>query len=259
MHTGNHYTFGDNERAARRLRLLADAYEAPTRAFLESHLPPRVELALDLGSGPGHTTRLLHSISRARRTIGLEASTRYVAEARASAPVGVEFLQHDVTAATSEVPAAELVFCRFLLTHLADPTAALHGFRGLVAQGGALLIQEIADMASEHPALARYYELVARLQAHYGQTLHIGRHLERLAEGSPFQLRHFQVRRFQQPAATMAELHALNLQTWRVDAFAQSAFDRAEIDELDRRLQAIASGEERVPPISMALGELVLG
>lgn len=114
-------------------------------------------------------------------------------------------------------------------------------------------------MASDHPALARYYDLVEQLQAHYGQRLYIGRELKQLAEGAPFRVVHSDVRRFEQPAATMAELHSQNLRTWRTDAFAQRAFDRDELDALERSLAAIANGDERVPPVSMGLGELVLG
>lgn len=255
----NHYTFGDGTLASRRLALLAQAYEPPSRALLELYRPRDLGLALDLGCGPGHTTRLVHRVSGARRTLGLEASERYLSQAREGAPPGVEFVQEDVTAPSRRVPAARVVFCRFLLTHLADPEAALCGFRELVEPGGVLLLQETARLASEHPAFCRYYELVAQLQAHYGQRLYIGQELEQLAAGAPFQVLHSQVRRFEQPAATMAELHALNLATWRFDEFAQRAFDGAELEQLEQRLLDIARGAERVAPVSIGLGELALG
>lgn len=258
MTTQNQYTFGDSERAARRLELLARTYEEPSRSLIERYRPPDLPLAIDLGCGPGYTTRLLHEASRARRTLGLEASDRYLAQARAAAPPGVEFEQEDVTRLRSDVPAAGLVFARFLLTHLDDPAAAVRGFRALVADGGCLLLQETAHLHGSHPAFVRYYELVAELQAHYGQVLYIGQELPRLVEGAPFQVVHFAVRRFERAAATMAELHVQNLRTWRKDPFAARAFDAAELDELETQLAAIAEGRISPRPSELGLGELVL-
>jgi hypothetical protein len=56
----------------------------------------------------------------------------------------------------------------------------------------------------------------------------------------------------------MAEIHVQNLRTWRTDPFATRAFDRADLDQLETRLQAIASGEESAAPVAIGLGELVL-
>lgn len=258
MTTQNHYTFGDSERAARRLELLARVYEPPSRALLERFKPKALELALDLGCGPGHSTRLVHAVSQARRTLGLEASERYLERARETAPPGVEFQREDVMAPSGQVPPAGLVFCRFLLTHLASPGAAVSGFRAFMKPEAPLLLQETAHLASSHPALARYYELVGQLQAHYGQTLYIGQELEQLASGAPFRVVHAGVRRLEHPAATMAELHLQNLRTWRTDPFAGRAFDAAELDELERRLQALVNGDDHAPPVDIGLGEIVL-
>lgn len=257
MTTQNHYTFGDSERAARRLLLLANAYEEPSRALLEKFRPEQTELALDLGCGPGHTTRLVHRVVRPRRTIGIEASDRYLKQARESEEPGVEFMQADVTAPV-DVLAAGLVFSRFLLTHVSDPTAALCAFRPLVAPGGALILQETANMESSHPALARYYELVGQLQAHYGQTLYIGRELDRFAASAPYEVAYSSVRHLEQAAPVMAEIHLHNLRTWRTDRFAQSSFDPAELNDLEASLQRIVSGEEAAPTVAISLGELVL-
>jgi hypothetical protein len=57
------YAFGDTSLAARRLALLADVFEPPSRAFLEQFAGPvssgaePLDLAVDLGGGPGHSTR----------------------------------------------------------------------------------------------------------------------------------------------------------------------------------------------------------
>src|SRR5579875_2115802 len=53
------YAFGDSDAAAERLGMLAELFDAPSRSLLRSLGGARIGLAIDLGCGPGHTTRLL--------------------------------------------------------------------------------------------------------------------------------------------------------------------------------------------------------
>jgi hypothetical protein len=79
------YAFGDTSLAARCLALLADVFEPPSRAFLERFAGPvssgaePLDLAVDLGCGPGHSTRLVATMVGARRTLGLDQSGSFVA------------------------------------------------------------------------------------------------------------------------------------------------------------------------------------
>jgi trans-aconitate 2-methyltransferase len=258
VNSKNQYTFGDSERAERRLALLARAFAAPSRALVERYRPESLELALDLGSGPGHTTRLVHEASRAERTIGIDSSARYVEQARRDAAPGVEFVEHDLLTAPYPVPPARLAFCRFLITHVSDPVAALSAFRALLTADGTLLLQETGALDSDTPVFRRYYELVGQLQRHYGQALYVGRELESLARRAGYTVVYAGEARFEQPAATMAELHAMNLPSWRQDPFAQQAFDARELDELEAALGRIGVGLDDAPPIRMTLSEVAL-
>ena len=107
--------------AAGRLDLLAHVYEQPTRSLLARWAPARVGLAVDLGCGPGHTTRLLHAVLRARaagRRRAVARRTRRSPGRQLADLPGVEVLEDDVTQPLP-VEGADLVFARFLLTHLA--------------------------------------------------------------------------------------------------------------------------------------------
>lgn len=121
-----------------------------------------------------------------------------------------------------------------------------------------LLLQELSLLESEHPLLTRYYQMVETLQAHYGQSLYVGRALERLAEGTPFITEHAGQRVFELPAHVMATLHALNLPTWKSDPFAQRDFDAKELAEVEQGLLRIAQRAELCAPVRLGLGELVL-
>ncbi|MFN0089695.1 MAG: hypothetical protein ACKVWR_05410, partial [Acidimicrobiales bacterium] len=85
------YAFGRDDPAARRLALLARVFDPTTEALVDAaarHAPEGP--ALDLGCGPGHTTRLLcDALARlGRRTpvLGLDAAEAFLAEAAERAP-----------------------------------------------------------------------------------------------------------------------------------------------------------------------------
>jgi hypothetical protein len=73
------YTFGDNQEASRRLRLLAEVYEPETRDLLNAVRSEcsraRFELALDLGCGPGWSTRQIELTLSPKRIIGQPVDT----------------------------------------------------------------------------------------------------------------------------------------------------------------------------------------
>jgi trans-aconitate 2-methyltransferase len=251
------YTFGDDAVAAGRLDLLAHVYEQPTRSLLARWAPARVGLAVDLGCGPGHTARLLHAVLEPARLVGVERSPAYAALARehlADLP-GVEVVEEDVTRPLP-VDGADLVFARFLLTHLAAPAAALRGWARALAPGGRLIVQETARLVSRDPALGRYYELVAELQQRHGQALDVGARLAELATGSGLVVERAGIRPLVQKPSEMAALHVLNLRSWRRDPDAAD-FDDDELDALDDALVAVAMGGH-AEPVEQDLGELVV-
>jgi trans-aconitate 2-methyltransferase len=241
------YAFGDSALAARRLVLLAEVFEPTSRAFLAhvgAHLSgPPPELAVDLGCGPGHTTRLLVSVLGPRRVLGLDQSASFVALAAAAAPPGAEFAVHDVTAVPFPCPPAGLLSCRFLLGHLPNPAAALAAWATQLAPGGLLLVDEVERIRTDQPALRRYLELAAALLAARGHALEIGPRLHRLPDPPGLARRHDQAAPLAPPAARAAELFARNLAVWRGDAVRSGLADPAELDRLAAELAAVAAGE----------------
>jgi SAM-dependent methyltransferase len=242
--SGNNYTFGDNPRASQRLRQLAQLYEPEVRALLERHGPRSVRLAVDLGCGPGWSTALVREVLHPCRTVGLDVSERFVAEARRNHGDAIEFAVHDITRVPFPVGAPDLLLCRFLLTHLRHLDVVLSAWASAAAPGARLLVHETERLEAEHPSLRRYYALVGELQAHHGQALDVGTELEACLAGTPWRLVHSEGRALQKPAPAMAELHLANLHTWREQAYARSSFDGAELDRLAIALERIASGAE---------------
>ena len=77
------YAFGDSKLAARRLGLVAEVFAPTTRAFL-AEVDFRPRLALDLGSGLGHTTRLIADVLKPTKAVGIEASAAFLSAAQST-------------------------------------------------------------------------------------------------------------------------------------------------------------------------------
>jgi len=254
--TNNHYTFGENDLAARRLALLADAYEAPSRAFLGAWGMAGIEHAVDLGCGPGYTTALVQSVLHPEQMTGLDASDKLLAQARASV-AGAAFVRHDVTRAPFPCAAADLLFCRFLVTHLDDPAAALRAWAQAASPGARLLIQETASLESDDAIFRRYYQMVGALQSSYGQSLHIGASLDGIVAGNGWTILASELAVVEQAPQVMARLHTMNIRTWGRDSAAVAQFSPEDIATVQAELDRFAAGERQAPPVRNALRQLV--
>ena len=236
------YTFGDDGQASARLRRLAELYGPETRELLERgglRTPP---LAVDLGCGPGSSTRLIQQVLNPGKTVGLDASERYVEDARRNHGSDLEFKVHDVVCAPFPVLAPNVMFCRFLLTHLRSLEQALRTWASVAAPGALLFVHETESLETENATLRRYYELVGEVQQYYGQTLLVGAVLEAAFKGSGWRLAESKRRVLEKRASDMASLHVANLRTWRHDEYASRTFDPNEIDSLEASLERIAHG-----------------
>ena len=255
------YAFGDSAPAARRLGLLADLFEPPSRAFLErvaGRLAGRSpDLAVDLGCGTGHTTRLLAEVVGARRTLGLDQSASFVARAAEAAPPGVGFAVHDVRAVPFPAGGpAGLLSCRLLLSHLPDPPAVLAAWATQLAPGGLLLVDEVEVIHTGDPALRGYLNTAGALLASRGQTLEVGPVLHRLPDPPGLTRRHDQLATLAPPAPRAAAMFAQNLAVWGAQAVAEGVTTDRDLRALAEDLAAVADGR-RPASITWELRQLV--
>jgi len=252
------YTFGDNDVAAERLRHLADAFAPSSRAFLARLAREPIRSAVDLGCGPGHTTALVQDVTGARTIVGLDSSARLLARARRQAPRRIVFAEHDITSVPFPAPPADLIYGRFILTHLAAAEQVAAAWVGAVGPHGRLALEETAGVTSDEPALARYYELVERMQAAHGQRMYIGRDLARLGQAAGWIVESAAMEPVVLPCAVAARLHALNFRTWRHDPFIAATVDAAELDALGAMLDQLASGARTGAPARWQIAQVIL-
>jgi ubiquinone/menaquinone biosynthesis C-methylase UbiE len=144
-----------DERNPERQQLLAQVLNPLTQQVL-ARLPAIPDAScLDLGCGQGNTTRFLADLLRPAVCVGLEydASLVEYAMTRPDNPPSVRFQQGDATRLAFADASFDVVFCRYLLIHMADPMRVVREMMRVVRPGGYAIAFE-GDFAIElsHPA-----------------------------------------------------------------------------------------------------------
>lgn len=103
------YQFGDQDLAARRLEAVGRVFESTTRELMHRASLRQPRMAIDLGCGPGFTTRLLAEVVDCA-IVGLDTSERFLARARKTANSRVQFHRHDVLTTPFPAAPADLLF-----------------------------------------------------------------------------------------------------------------------------------------------------
>lgn len=250
------YAFGDDQAAAERLHALALLWEPLTAAFLREHAPRRPSLALDLGCGPGHTTRLLADTLAPTRTVGIDASAAYVEQARRDWP-RLEFVEADATG-TWPLPPPDAVYARFLLAHLSEPATRVGAWAAQLAPGGTLLIEDGVGMTTTEPACNRYLDLVRATFTAEGKELFPGASLAGLRGGSRWRVRHDGVAELTRPARRFAELFLPNVDQWGPRAVAAGVAAPADLDALREGLVRLLDEGDDGPVLTSRMRQLVV-
>jgi len=225
------YTFGDSEIASERMAIVARAFAPTSRAVLASITGPAARV-LDLGPGPGYTTELLTQRFPNAEVVAVERSEAFAAETRARVPAATVVLG-DVTEA---LPVGfDVVYARFLLSHLADVPGTVAHWCASVAPGGVLVLEEPERIEARDPLFARYEAMVAAVVESGGADMYAGATLARLDAPVAFRTVSSEAVDPHISAGVAAEMFWRNARAW--DAHAEAIATRTEIDELVANLQ----------------------
>jgi trans-aconitate 2-methyltransferase len=199
------YTFGDDQTALARLRLVAAAYEPVSRPFLAEQDLGEVGVALDLGCGPGFSTSLLDAVHAPRTLIGLDSSPEFVRMAQARVP-RARFVVHDAAETPLPGSPADVVYARLLLAHLPDPLALAHRWMAALDPGGVLLIEDLEEIRTPPGPLQTYEEISAQVVRSGGGLMYAGPRLAALGG---------RLATVTVPGATAARIYLVNVERWK--------------------------------------------
>jgi trans-aconitate 2-methyltransferase len=251
------YAFGDTDVAARRLELLAPVFENSTRVFLRAASATKLGLALDLGCGLGFTTHLIAETLGFSRVVGLETSQRFIEFARATASARISFELHDVCSVPFPTGTADMVFCRFLVTHLAEPADALAKWATQLNHGGLLMLEEVEHIDTAHPVLRSHVGIVEAMLQSQSNTLYAGPLIAKLDTPQGLQNVASEVRRVAVTNSDAAGLFRLNLQVWRRHAFIRENYSEKTIRDLDSTLEEIARDRATASEIEWGMRQVI--
>jgi SAM-dependent methyltransferase len=238
------YAFGDVDLAAERLHLLDRVFVEPSRSLLGVVPPGSIELAVDLGCGPGWSTRLVRDTLRPARTVGLDTSPSFLETARASGPPDTGWVVHDVTSVPFPTGPADLLHARFVLCHLTEPEAVLCRWLGQLKPGGYLLAQDDQEIIARHPVLVSYEEMARALVAARGGDLWVGARLGHFEAPQGFQPAVNRVYRHRVPTPLAAQMFAMNFAVWRHDPHVTASYPDAVLEEMGAALTRLSGSDD---------------
>lgn len=167
------YTLGTDRTAALRLEQLASFFNPFSRQFIQKYTTASFQSAVDLGCGPGFTTDMLAEATGCPNVCGMDSSARFL-KAAAARFKRYRFLKHDV----SQVPfpvQGDLIYTRFLLTHLKHQTELVNQWVRQLNDKGMLLIEETDAIDTEIGVFKKYVQVTEGLIASQGGFLYAGR------------------------------------------------------------------------------------
>jgi trans-aconitate 2-methyltransferase len=252
------YLFGDNDLAARRLELLARLFADSTRAFLAATAGERRAAAIDLGCGPGFTTHLIADTLRCDRVIGLDASSHFIELARPTASHRVSFALHDVCAVPLPGAPSDLIFCRFLLTHLKDPAKMVAKWATQLNPRGLILVEETEAIRTPDQVFVRYLDIVEAMLASQSKSLYAGPIVAALESGGGLRTLRSELRRVTVRNAAAARMFVMNMQAWKESDFIRANYPPETVAQLDSGLEEIARDPSPASDIEWAMRQATL-
>jgi ubiquinone/menaquinone biosynthesis C-methylase UbiE len=246
-----HYLIRGGIAGRERLRVLGRVMRPTTLPLLERAGVAAGLCCLDVGCGGGDVSFDLASlVGLTGRVVGLDLDSSKIEMARADAAqvavTNVEFRVGDLTDGLGEEE-YDVVYARFLLTHLSDPEAGVATMQRALRPGGRLVVEDIDFRGSfcepENAMFARYEEI-------YEQAARANEGDPWIALRVPAMLVAAGLDRVQPTVVQAAELvgeskamPALTLENIRGTALRHGVATAEEIDRLVDELYALARDE----------------
>ena len=123
---------------------------------------------------------------------------------------------------------------------------------------GLLLIEEVEYIDTVNPVFNTYIDIQRAMLAGQSNLLYIGPKLDEIADWVSLKRRSSEVRTVTVPADKAAAMFHMNWSVWQHNDFVQRSHERAELEELETSLAAIASDRVDARPIEWGLRNIVM-
>jgi ubiquinone/menaquinone biosynthesis C-methylase UbiE len=243
-----HYVIRGGEQGWERLQVLARVMQPFTATLLDRVGVTKGMSCLDVGCGGGQVTcELARRVGPEGKVLGLDIDeTKLSLARRAAARQGLgnaEFQHTDIRAAAGSQD-RDLLYSRFLLTHLSDPARVVGQMCTYLRPGGVLVLEDI-DFSGyfthpPSPSFRRYHALYTAAVRRRGGDPDMGPRLPMLLAAAGFESIQMSI---VQPMGFEGEVKLLNAITMEniADVVVEERLaSREEIDYIVRQLYEIA-------------------
>lgn len=254
------YIFANDQTGAERLLHLHELFSESTGMFLRDCGKKDLSLVLDLGCGPGFTTRAIADILAPQTLIGLDNSKYFIEKAREFSKdyPAVSYREHNIMEIPFPTEKADLIFLRFVLTHMDKFMECLNKWSSQLKENGLILLEETESVQTDVPVFRKYLEIADRILESNGNRLYIGDLLDS-TEYSPFLEK--KTSRLSHVPATVsqaAKIFQYNILGWRKQKFIQENYSVEEFDDLEKKMRSFIKSTDETIRIEWSIRQMVL-
>lgn len=249
------YTFGHTNTAAERLHRIAEFFNPMAFDFICDNLVSDVHRVADLGCGPGFTTDMLAKASHAAEVFGIDISEYFIDICRNQFPE-YTFIQGDVTNLESEQK-YDLLYCRFLLSHLKDIPKLFKSWMEALKPGGMIFIDELEDIITDLPVFKKYLEISTALVQSQGAELYIGKHLDDHIKGFQTKTNQSDILPVQDSLAA-GWFYPNTISIWDSEGFISTLINEIERKAISAKLLELHTNNEKASNITWKMKRIVL-
>jgi SAM-dependent methyltransferase len=242
------YAIEGGKEGKRRLDMLAEVMRPTTSRLLKEVGVEHGQTCLDVGCGGGHVTLdLAEMVGPTGRVIGVDFDDSILELARrdvkASGMNNILFQETD--ARSVEGGPFDLIYARFLLSHVERPAELLDHLARLLVEGGAMVVEDI-DFSGcfcypGDPAYDRFVDLyVAAVEAGGGDAK-LGKRLPALVRGTALHDVRWNVFQLVLAEGSSKQIQAVTMEKIGPGLLRNGLATKAEIQEIVHSMQAFAA------------------
>ena len=251
------YVFAGEGSASRRLEKINDLFFPSTKKFLMQQAPKSVNLLIDLGCAAGYTTRSLSSIIDAREYIGLDNCEYFIKQAvELNRNYKILYKLFDVTSPLP-VKNADIMYSRFLLTHLKSPQKCIIDWSAHLKSGGMMFIEETESIKTGVRVFRDYIKISESLLKSCGNILFIGKLIGDFDYEGDLEKKNTNTACVRAKANQAAEIFLLNIPSLMNNDFIKDNHS-GDIAEIEQGLEEIIRAGDESETIEWEIRQLCL-
>jgi SAM-dependent methyltransferase len=244
------YVIRGGEVGRDRLRVLSGALGESTAALLDRVRIPPDAMCLDVGCGGGDASAMLAARAPSGRVVGTDRDPVKIDLARIGSAPNVQFRVQDIADTVASGTRYDVVYARFLLSHLPDAAGWVAELAELLAPGGALVVEDVRISAAfcspSSAAFERSVDIYVQTVRANGGDPEVGPHLPRYLQAAGLDGIGIHVVQPAGLAGDAKRIQLLTLSAIRDAAIAAGVADDDEIDRLVAELGAFVGRDDTV-------------